>query len=343
MKTRVLKPSFESLQDAAHILRAGGLVGMPTETVYGLGANAFDEKAAFAVFAAKQRPADNPLIVHICKIEQLSDIVASVPENARRLMEAFWPGPLTMILKRDPIVPDRTTGGLDTVGIRCPDHPVTLEIIRRADRPIAAPSANTSGRPSCTRAAEVLEDVGGRIAAVVDGGDCRVGVESTIIDLTGPTPCLLRPGGMPLELLEALCGPIQRDPATLRQMSGSEQPRAPGMKYRHYAPKAPVTVVTGAAEKTADYIACQGGPTTGVICFEEFAGHFPTSQVAVLGPLHDMTQQARNVFSVLRSFDERQVDQIYAQCPESTGLGLAVANRLKKAAGFHVIELEGER
>ncbi|MBQ3088974.1 MAG: threonylcarbamoyl-AMP synthase [Oscillospiraceae bacterium] len=332
------------LDRAAELIRSGQLVALPTETVYGLGADALDPEAVASIYQAKGRPSDNPLIIHVPNDRSWLDrYCRQVPELAYELAEAFWPGPLTMILKRDPIVPDRTTGGLDTVGIRCPDHPVTLEIIRRADRPIAAPSANTSGRPSCTRAAEVLEDVGGRIAAVVDGGDCRVGVESTIIDLTGPTPCLLRPGGMPLELLEALCGPIQRDPATLRQMSGSEQPRAPGMKYRHYAPKAPVTVVTGAAEKTADYIARQGGPTTGVICFEEFAGHFPTSQVAVLGPLHDMTQQARNVFSVLRSFDERQVDQIYAQCPESTGLGLAVANRLKKAAGFHVIELEGER
>ena len=230
------------IQEAAALIRSGQLVGIPTETVYGLGADALNPDAVAAIYEAKGRPSDNPLIIHVPKDKSWLDrYCVNVPPLAYELADTFWPGPLTMILERNTIVPDRTTGGLDTVGIRCPDHPVTLAIIQAADRPIAAPSANTSGRPSCTSAAEVMEDVGGKIAGIVDGGACSVGVESTILDLTVTPPRLLRPGGMPLEALEAVCGEIELDEAILRQMKEGERPRAPGMKYRHYAPKAPVT------------------------------------------------------------------------------------------------------
>lgn len=327
---------------AARLIRQGQLVAIPTETVYGLGADALNPVAVAAIYEAKGRPSDNPLIIHVPnELSWLGRYCVDVPPLAYELAETFWPGPLTMILRRNPVVPDRTTGGLDTVGIRCPDHPVTQAIIRAADRPIAAPSANTSGRPSCTNAGEVLEDVGGKIAGVVDGGPCAVGVESTILDLTVTPPRLLRPGGMPLEELEAVCGEIQLDPATVRLMGAGERPRAPGMKYRHYAPKAPVTVFVGAPEDTAQAIAAQAGDGTGIICFEEFVNRFPGTVVASLGPTGDKREQARRVFSALRSFDQTAVTAIYAQCPDSEGLGLAVSNRLKKAAGFHVIEVEG--
>lgn len=329
------------IRQAAELLRAGELVGLPTETVYGLGADALNPAAVAAIYQAKGRPSDNPLIIHVPNDKSWLDrYCLEVPPLAYRLAERFWPGPLTMILKRNPIVPDRTTGGLDTVGVRCPNHPATLAIIQAADRPVAAPSANTSGRPSCTTARQVLEDVGGKIAAVVDGGPCAVGVESTILDLTVAPPRLLRPGGMPLEALRAVCGEIAVDEATLRPMGAGEHPRAPGMKYRHYAPKAPVTVVTGTPEATADYIACRADGETGVICFEEYRDRFPQSVVVSLGPAADKGEQARRVFSDLRFFDETGVTCILAQCPDTEGLGLAVANRLKKAAGFHVVPAE---
>lgn len=323
---------------AAKLLREGQLVGLPTETVYGLGADALNATAVAAIYRAKGRPSDNPLIIHVVNdIAWLDRYCRDIPPLAYELAQTFWPGPLTMILKRNPIVPDRTTGGLDTVGIRCPDHPVTQAIIRAVDRPIAAPSANTSGRPSCTTAAQVLEDVGGKIAGVVDGGPCQVGVESTILDLTVTPPRLLRPGGMPLEALEEVCGEIQIDPAVQRQMGATERPRAPGMKYRHYAPKAPVTVYEGTPEATAAAIARSAGPGTGVICFEEYRDRFPRSVTASLGPVGDKREQARRVFSALRSFDRTNVKEILAQCPDRRGLGLAVGNRLKKAAGFHTV------
>ena len=326
---------------AAELIRQGQLVGIPTETVYGLGADALNPEAVAAIYEAKGRPSDNPLIIHVPNDKRWLDrYCIDVPPLAYRLADRFWPGPLTMILKRNPIVPDRTTGGLDTVGVRCPNHPATLAIIQGADRPIAAPSANTSGRPSCTTAQQVLEDVGGKIAGVVDGGPCAVGVESTILDLTVTPPRLLRPGGMPLEALEAVCGEIAIDEATLRPMGAGEHPRAPGMKYRHYAPKAPVTVITGDPAETAAYIAGQADCRTGVICFEEFRDRFPDSVVVSLGPVGDKGEQARRVFSDLRFFDETAVTHILAQCPDNGGLGLAVANRLKKAAGFHVVPVE---
>ena len=338
MKTQLL--TEHDIAAAAAVLRDGGLLGIPTETVYGLGADGLNAPAVRRIFEAKGRPQDNPLILHIPEAGWLERYCHDVPDAAYTLAESFWPGPLTMILPRREVVPDEVTCGLDTVGVRCPNHPVTLEIIRRAGVPVAAPSGNRSGRPSPTCAAHMLEDMDGRIEAIVDGGPCGVGVESTIIDLTVTPPRLLRPGGLPLEALREVLGEVAVDKAVLAPLSAGEKPRAPGMKYRHYAPQAPVTVVTGPGEETARYIRERMGEHTGVICFSEFAGAFPGGVVESIGPASDREEQARRVFDALRSFDETDVTAIYAQCPGDAGLGMAVANRLKKAAGFQIVNIE---
>ncbi|MBR3561339.1 MAG: threonylcarbamoyl-AMP synthase [Oscillospiraceae bacterium] len=323
---------------AAAILRRGGLLAIPTETVYGLGADGLNADAVLRIFEAKGRPQDNPLILHIPDASWLTRYCENVPDAAYRLADAFWPGPLTMILPKKPMVPLRTTGGLDTVGMRCPDHAVTRAIIEAAGVPVAAPSANTSGRPSCTTAAHVRADMDGKIDGVVDGGDCAVGVESTIIDLTVTPPRLLRPGGLPLEKLRAVLGEVALDKAVTQQLSAGEQPRAPGMKYRHYAPKAPVTVVTGTPAESGRWLRANVPDGAGLILFDEFAPLFPLNTVRAIGSCRDKAEQARRVFDALRSFDDTGVTEIYAQCPDSEGLGLAVGNRLKKAAGFHTVD-----
>ncbi|MBP3509121.1 L-threonylcarbamoyladenylate synthase [Oscillibacter sp.] len=334
----------DKISAAAKILREGGLVGIPTETVYGLAANGLDETAVKRIFEAKGRPQDNPLILTIPGQQWLPRYCKDIPPLAYVLARKFWPGPLTMILKcRTDVVPSIITAGLDTVAMRCPNHPVTLAIIREAGIPVAAPSANTSGRPSCTTAQDVLEDMDGKIEGIVDGGPCTVGVESTILDLTCDPPKLLRPGGLPLEALEQVIGPISVDKAVVSPLQEGEQPKAPGMKYRHYAPKAPVTVFTGAPEASAREIARRVGPTTGVICFDEFVHLFPQQEVHALGPSNDKLAQAQRVFDALRTFDNSGVTEILAQCPDSRGLGLAVGNRLKKAAGFHIVESDSQR
>lgn len=340
MKTQLL--TEHDIAAAAAILRDGGLLGIPTETVYGLGASGLNAEAVRHIFEAKGRPQDNPLILHIPEAGWLERYCHDVPETAYRLAERFWPGPLTMILPRREIVPDAVTCGLDTVGMRCPNHPVTLEIIREAGVPVAAPSGNLSGRPSPTCAAHMLEDMDGKIDAIVDGGPCGVGVESTILDLTAPVPRLLRPGGLPLEELRPVLGEVAVDKAVLAPLSAGERPKAPGMKYRHYAPKAPVTVVTGGADRTAAYIREKLGEHTGVICFTEYQSAFPGCTVEAIGSAGDPEEQARRVFDALRAFDGTDVTAIYAQCPGDAGLGLAVANRLKKAAGFQTVDLGRE-
>ena len=331
--------SEEQYDRAAEVIRRGGLLGIPTETVYGLGANALDEDACRGIYEAKGRPQDNPLIIHIPHADWLERYCRNIPSSAYALAEAFWPGPLTMILPKADIVPMRTTGGLDTVGVRCPDHPVTLEIIRRAGVPVAAPSGNLSGRPSPTSAGHMVEDMWGRINGIIDGGECHVGVESTIIDLTCTPPRLLRPGGLPLEALQKILGEVAVDKAVVQKLEAGEKPKAPGMAYRHYAPKAPVTVVSGDPAKSAGYIRAHLSGQSGVICFHEFIHHFPGHIVHDLGHFSDKHEQARHVFDALRTFDDTEVTEIFAQCPDSEGLGLAVENRLKKAAGFHVIEV----
>lgn len=331
------------IDEAAAILRDGGLLGIPTETVYGLGANGLNEEAVAHIFEAKGRPQDNPLILHIPDASWLERYCKEIPLTAYQLAKAYWPGPMTMILKRKDIVPNAVTAGLDTVGMRCPAHPLCREIIAASGVPVAAPSGNTSGRPSPTTAQHMLEDMDGKINAIVDGGPCSVGVESTIIDLTETPARLLRPGGITLEQLEAVLGEVAVDPAVTRLMGAGEQPKAPGMKYRHYAPKAPVTVVTGDPKKSAEYIASHAGAEDGIICFEEFLPLFTrrseTRPVMDLGPAGDKEEQARHIFDALRSFDHTSVPAIWAQCPDTTGIGLAIANRLNKAAGFHIIQV----
>ena len=340
MKTIVFHPETDNtaITKAAAILRQGGLLGIPTETVYGLGANALDESAVLHIFEAKGRPQDNPLILHVPGADWLELYCHDIPPVAYTLAERFWPGPLTMILPRRDIVPLRTTGGLETVGVRCPNHPMTLAIIREAGIPVAAPSGNTSGRPSPTTAQHMLEDMDGKIDGIVDGGPCSVGVESTIIDLTVTPPRLLRPGGLPLEALEEVLGTVAVDKAVRQKLADGEQAKAPGMKYRHYAPKAPVTVITGTPGASATYIAAHLTKHSGVICFDEYAPLFEGHTIHRLGPAGDKLAQAQHVFDALRTFNGTDVTEIFAQCPDEGGLGLAVGNRLKKAAGFHVVE-----
>ena len=341
MNTILLDPvkDADAYKKAVSLLRAGEVVGMPTETVYGLAANALNGAAVKKIFVAKGRPQDNPLIVHIADQKQLYTLVQSIPESAKKLAEAFWPGPLTMILPKASCIPDVVSAGLDTVGIRLPSHPVARRLIWEAGIPLAAPSANTSGRPSTTTSKHVLEDLGGKIPAVLEGGPCIVGVESTVISLSGAKPRLLRPGGISLEQLEEVLGEVEVDRALCEKIGDDVRVSAPGMKYRHYAPKAPVTVVCGDPERTAAYITRHAGMDAGVICFSECAFQFAMHERRVIGAAGDVQTQARRIFDALRSFDGTSVREIWAQCPNDRGLGLAVANRLKKAAGFHVINI----
>ena len=341
MNTKLLTQN--EIDQAAAILREGGLVGIPTETVYGLGANGLNQQAVKNIFAAKGRPQDNPLILHIPDVSWLERYCKDIPLTAHKLAEAYWPGPMTMILYHKELVPDAVTAGLDTVGMRCPAHKLCRDIIAAAGVPVAAPSGNTSGRPSPTTAQHMLEDMDGKIEAIVDGGPCAVGVESTIIDLTCNPPRLLRPGGITLEQLREVLGEVDVDPAVTRLLGAGEKPKAPGMKYRHYAPKAPVTVVTGNPKRSAEYIAAHAQPEDGIICFDEFlplfTGRSSARPVMDLGPAGDKEEQARHIFDALRSFDHTTVPAIWAQCPDTSGIGLAIANRLNKAAGFHIIEV----
>ena len=341
MKTTLLTPETgeNAVKTAAELIRAGEVVGMPTETVYGLAANALNGEAVKKIFLAKGRPQDNPLIVHIADFDQIYDLCPAVPPQAKLLADAFWPGPLTMIVPKGDYIPDEVSCGLDTVGIRLPSHPMARALIRESGVPLAAPSANTSGRPSTTTAAHVMHDMDGKIAAVLDGGACGVGVESTVITLALERPRLLRPGGITLEQLRSVLGEVDVDRALYEKIGDDVKVSAPGMKYRHYAPKAPVTVVRGDPQDTAKYIAAHIGDSTGVLCFDEYKNMFPNCIVECFGSRDDLGAQAREVFDRLRAFDDTSVTQIWAQCPSDEGLGLAVANRIKKAAGFSVIEV----
>lgn len=321
------------IDQAAEILTRGGLLALPTETVYGLGGNGLDARAVAKIFEAKGRPNDNPLILHIADAADLERYCERIPPLAYQLAEAFWPGALTMVLHRKELVPDAVTAGLSTVAVRCPDHALTRAVLRKADLPIAAPSANTSGKPSPTTAQHVLDDLSGRIDAVLDGGACRVGVESTILDLTTQPPHLLRPGGVSVEELEAVIGAIDTG---VQAIGAAETPMAPGMKYRHYAPRAAMTLYLGAPAETADLIAQEARAGDGVLCFSEFAARFSAQETIAMGHVGQPQEQAHEIFDALRRFDALGVSAIHAQCPEEAGLGRAVVNRLKKAASFTV-------
>lgn len=340
MKTLILQAADPTApQQAAEIIRRGGLVAIPTETVYGLGANALDKQAVANIFRAKGRPQDNPLIIHIACAEELERYCCQIPENAWRLAKKFWPGPLTMVLPVRDIIPSATTAGLDTVAVRCPATAVTRELIRLAGVPIAAPSANLSGKPSTTTAAHVLHDYGtdGKIDAIIDGGPCQVGVESTIVDLTQQTPRLLRPGGITPEQLQAELGEIVIDRAVVGQIANDAVVRAPGMKYKHYAPSAPVIIVTGSSRKAADYVRRHFQQGDAVLCFAEELPLYQGCNPTAYGLEAEPATLSAGIFAALRKLDTPEVHTIYARCPEGGGVAYAVQNRLKKAAGFCVV------
>lgn len=337
MTTQLLSTTEQDLESAAELIQSGGLVAIPTETVYGLGANGLDPEAVKKIFLAKGRPQDNPLILHIHDAAQLHDFCREVPETALRLAEAFWPGPLTMILPVREIVPKTTTAGLDTVGVRCPDNDATRTIIRLAGVPIAAPSANTSGKPSTTTAAHVLHDMDGKIDAIVDGGPCRVGVESTIVDLTGPVPRLLRPGGIGPERLEALLGALEIDRAVTGEIARDAVVRAPGMKYKHYAPAAEVLIVEGSSEAAARWVRARFAPGDAVLCFEEELPLYEGLNPTAYGLETDPISLSAGLFAALRRLDDGAVKRIFARCPTGGGVNVATRNRLRKSAGFHIV------
>lgn len=340
MTTQLLTTSQQDLNRAADIIRSGGLVGIPTETVYGLGANGLDPEAVRKIFLAKGRPQDNPLILHIHRKDQLYDFCREVPDSALLLAERFWPGPLTMILPVRDNVPKTTTAGLDTVGVRCPANDATREIIRLAGVPIAAPSANRSGKPSTTTAAHVLHDMDGRIDAIVDDGPCRVGVESTIVDLTGPVPRLLRPGGIGPEALEALLGPLVIDKAVTGEIAADAVVRAPGMKYKHYAPAAEVLIVEGSRQAAARYIRERFQAGDAVLCFEEELPLYADCNPTSYGAEADPASLSAGLFAALRKLDDGSVKRIFARCPTGGGVSVATRNRLRKSAGFRTIDAE---
>ncbi|PNV62305.1 threonylcarbamoyl-AMP synthase [Clostridium sp. chh4-2] len=335
----------EELQEAAQIIRDGGLVAFPTETVYGLGANALDEQAARKIYEAKGRPSDNPLIAHVSSLEELKPLVKEIPEAAKKLMDAFWPGPMTMIFPKSGVVPYGTTGGLDTVAVRMPSDPVARALISLAGVPIAAPSANTSGRPSPTTAQHVWQDMEGKIEMILDGGPVGIGLESTIVDVTGEIPTILRPGAVTMEMLKKVLGDVKMDPAILGPLKEDVKPKAPGMKYRHYAPKANLTLVEGEQETVVSEInrrvreKLEQGFKVGVICTDETKNCYPSGELRSLGIRAKEETIAHNLFAVLREFDDLQVDYIYSESFSDASLGQAIMNRLTKAAGYHIIHV----
>jgi len=332
------------IEEAGAILRRGGLVAFPTETVYGLGANALDGNAVKKIFEAKGRPQDNPLIVHISDFDELGPLVAEVPDIARKLMDRFWPGPMTIIFKRSAAIPDETSAGLDSVGIRMPSNPVARALIRAAGVPVAAPSANISGKPSPTGVESCIEDLSGKVDMIIGGEKCEVGVESSVIDVTEYPPCILRPGGITLEMFRTVDENIYIDPSILKKPEADFRPKAPGMKYRHYAPEAPVRIVQGEPEKVIalinemvqNYI--NEGRTVGIIATDETKDRYKGGMVVSLGSRKDMDSITRNLFETLRGFDGTGVSLILSESFEETGKGIAVMNRLKKAAGFDIIK-----
>ena len=343
MKTLVLSAmESDTTRIAADIIKSGELVAIPTETVYGLGADGLNPAAVAKIFEAKGRPQDNPLILHICGAEQIETFCHDVPQAAYELANRFWPGPLTMVLPARDIVPKCTTAGLSTVAVRCPDNAVTREIIRLSGCPLAAPSANISGKPSTTTAEHVLHDHEGRIPAIVDGGPCRVGVESTIVDLTEQRPRLLRPGGItPEQLLEVL-GDLVVDKAVTAQIDKDAVVKAPGMKYKHYAPQCQVVIVSGSREKAAAYIRSHYTQGDRVLCFQEELPLYEGCDPLAYGKEADVDSLAAGLFAALRILDNPNIGMVFARCPVGGGVAYAVQNRLKKAAAFHIIDAEGD-
>ncbi len=349
MKTQIISVDGNNIDKdvmrrAGEIIKKGGLVAFPTETVYGLGGDALKEESSGKIYRAKGRPSDNPLIVHICRMEDLPYLVEEVPDTARRLADAFWPGPLTMILRKSDKVPRTTTGGLDTVAVRMPMHRAALAFIEAAGGYVAAPSANISGKPSPTLARYVAEDMDGRIDMILDGGEIGIGLESTIVDLTGEVPVILRPGYITKEMLEGVLGKTEVDKA-LSDSSPAQPPRAPGMKYRHYAPKGELTIISGRQEQVVEEInrrareKRQQGEKVGVIGTEDSVEYYIADSVKCAGTRKDENTIAKALYRILREFDDEGVTVIYSESfgePEGSGIGQAIMNRLFKAAGHHI-------
>lgn len=350
MKTKILKIDennidIEAVAKAGEILKKGGLVAFPTETVYGLGGDALNENSSAKIYAAKGRPSDNPLIVHISHMEALPKIVRKIPEEAYLLAEKYWPGPLTMIFQKSEAVPLATTGGLDTVAVRMPSNRTARALIDAAGGYVAAPSANRSGRPSPTMAKYVIEDLDGRIEMIIDGGEVDIGLESTIIDLSEDRPVILRPGRITEEMLEEVIGQVEVDRTIIDNHSG-QAPKAPGMKYRHYAPKGNLTVVEGEPSAVVSYINDQleafqrKGVKTGVIATDETAAQYRTGDVKSAGSRQDEEEIARHLFRILREFDDEEVQVMFAESFPHEGIGQAIMNRLLKAAGHQVVHMD---
>lgn len=345
METKILPVSEEAIQEAALLLRQGRLVGLPTETVYGLGANAFDEAAVRSIFAAKGRPADNPLIVHVACPED-AEPLCEVTEAARKLMKAFCPGPLTMLLKRKPCIPDVVTAGLPSVAVRIPSHPAARRLLEVCGVPVAAPSANTSGKPSPTSAQHVYDDLHGRLPLILDGGECQVGLESTVIDLTSSIPTVLRPGGVTPEMIARVLGETQVADSVLRPLRDGEKALSPGMRYKHYAPSGKLTMVKGEPENVARCIryhaqnALKEGKSVRIFAFEEHVSAYQGMDTVSVGSLRAPENMAHRLFKLLRDADKDQIDVLYSEVLSAAGIGLAIMNRLSRAAAFTEIDAD---
>ena len=345
MNTQLLPATDEALALAARLLADGELVAFPTETVYGLGANALDITAVRGIFTAKGRPADNPLIVHIHDRSQL-DSICEISDAALRLMDAFWPGPLTIILPRKAAVPDVVTAGLDTVAVRMPSHPVALAMLKRCNLPVAAPSANRSGKPSPTSAQHVFTDMDGRIPLIIDGGESDVGLESTVISLAGAKPCILRPGGVTKAMLEAVIGEVDLAGSILRPLEKGEKALSPGMMYKHYSPDGQVTLIEGEESAVVEalrrlYAHADGeGHRACVMCFTEHVEALADCRPHDIGSRADPAEVARRLFATLRALDDEKMDVIFSEVVPPEGVGLAVMNRLGRAAAFRRVQAE---
>jgi L-threonylcarbamoyladenylate synthase len=335
---------IKAIEEAGNIIREGGLVAFPTETVYGLGANALDSNAVKKIFEAKGRPQDNPLIIHVADFE-IGDFVETIPPIAKSLMKSFWPGPLTIILKKSKLIPDITSADLDSVGIRMPRNIIARELIKNSGVPIAAPSANISGRPSPTEVSRCIEDLSGKIEYILGGRICEVGLESTIVDCTVYPPCVLRPGGVTLDMLHEIDINIYMDEAIMNKPDNDFKPKAPGMKYRHYAPKAPLKIVQGDLQKTVakineivqNYI--DDNKVVGIMATDETINEYSNGYVLSLGSRKNLDTIGKKLFEVLRSFDDTNVDVILSESVEENGLGIAIMNRLKKSSGYNIIKV----
>lgn len=332
----------KAIQTAGKIIKQGGLVAFPTETVYGLGGDALNPDSSRKIYAAKGRPSDNPLIIHICKLEDIDKIISVFPDQAKKLAQEFWPGPLTMVLPKSDMVPKETTGGLDTVAVRMPVDPIALSFIEAAGGYVAAPSANVSGRPSPTSSRYVEEDMYGRIEMIIDGGDVEIGLESTIVDLTGKVPMLLRPGRITLEMLKEILGEVEVD-KTILAGNAAGRPKAPGMKYKHYAPKGELTIIAGESQavvKKINELAVRGmqqGEKIGIIGTEENISFYQGHSIKSVGKRDDEVSIAKHLYRILREFDDEGITLIYSESFSAGGMGQAIMNRLLKAAGHQIV------